>query len=234
MYTFDRLKRRLLEKANDARARAVTYVAFGDSVTQGCMEEGVVEYENVYHQVIKRGMERRYPSTVVNVINSGVSGDTIVASRPRWERDVLMYKPDLVTICFGHNDAHGRQEGLPAFVQSISEIVARIREETEAEILIMTPCMMMKRANSQIKEVHKPLIPSNMKLAEDGILELYVEAIRELAEELKIPLFDSYTMWEQMEQGLIDIHSRLSNGINHPTPEFHIAWGEALETRLFI
>lgn len=93
----------------------------------------------MYHQVLRRGVEERYPGTVINVINSGVSGDSIVPSRSRWERDLFMYKPDLVTICFGHNDAHNREEGLPAFVQSISELITRIRQETEAEVLLMTP-----------------------------------------------------------------------------------------------
>jgi len=95
---FGRFHDRLREKAGDARARAVTYVAMGDSVTQGCMQADVSEYENIYHQVLKRGIEQHYPGMVLNVINSGVGGDTSQESRSRWERDVLIYKPDLVTL----------------------------------------------------------------------------------------------------------------------------------------
>lgn len=98
MNEFQRLHERLQEKAADVRKRAVVYAALGDSVTQGCMQGGEFEYERLYHQVLKRAVERRYPGTVFNVINSGVAGDTARRSRKRWERDVLMYKPDLVTI----------------------------------------------------------------------------------------------------------------------------------------
>ncbi|MCU6708121.1 GDSL-type esterase/lipase family protein [Paenibacillus sp. J5C_2022] len=234
MHSFNRLRERLAERAGDVRARAVTYVAIGDSVTQGCMEAGVVEYKNVYHQVLRRAMERRYPETVVNVINSGVSGDAAEASRPRWERDVLMYKPDLVTICFGHNDAHGGREGIVPFVQALSDLLDRLAAETEAEVLLMTPCMMMTKDNERIAQVHKEMIPSFLKLAEEGTLKLYVEAVRELARKRDIPLLDMYGLWEQMLQEGTDIHEFLSNGINHPNPEFHKRWGTVLEQKLLV
>ena len=89
MKPFERLQERLQQKADNVTERAVTYVAMGDSVTQGCMQAGYVEYENVYHHVFKRGAQQRYPGTVFNVINSGVSGDSAAPSRTRWERDVL-------------------------------------------------------------------------------------------------------------------------------------------------
>ncbi|WP_221469036.1 SGNH/GDSL hydrolase family protein [Cohnella nanjingensis] len=224
---------RLREKAADARERAVVYVAMGDSVTQGCMQDGVVEYERVYHQVLKRAIERRYPGTVLNVVNSGVGGDTAEQSRSRWERDVLMYKPDLVTICFGHNDAHGRMAGVAPFVRALADSVGRVCAETEADLLLMTPCMMMKQDNDRVAEAHKPLVADFIKLAKDGILPLYVDAVRQFAAERDIPLLDPYAMWEQMERDGIDIHARLSNGINHPDPEFHAAWGKAMEDYMF-
>ncbi|MFC5403383.1 SGNH/GDSL hydrolase family protein [Cohnella soli] len=229
---FARFNERLRERAGDVRARAVTYVAMGDSVTQGCMAIGVSEYENIYHQVLKRGLERRYPETVINVINSGVNGDQAEGSRSRWERDVLMYKPDLVTICFGHNDAHGRQGGLQPFVQALDDLVARVRSETDAELLLMTPCMMTNRDNDAVAEAHKPLIPDFVSLAEDGILQLYANAVRELAAKLNVPLLDVYGMWEQMVREGVDIVALLSNGINHPNPSFHVQWGRALEEKL--
>lgn len=232
MNRFQRLHDRLREKADNVSARAVTYVAIGDSVTQGCMQAGVVEYERIYHQVLRRGVERHYSGTVFNVINSGVAGDTAQESRSRWDRDVLMYQPDLVTICFGHNDAHGRLDGLAPFAQGIADLIERIRTETEADILLMTPCMMMKRDNARVAEVHKPLVPAFVQLAKDGILPLYVDAVRRLAADQNIPLLDVYALWEQMERDGVDIESRLSNGINHPDPTFHVLWGAALEEKL--
>lgn len=225
---FDRLHRRLAEKAKDASARAVTYVAFGDSVTQGCMASGVIEYDQVYPIVLTRGLREQYPGTIVNAINSGVGGDTAVNSRARWERDLFRYQPDLVTLMFGHNDVHAGIAGLSAFIDTMDELVRRIRAETEAEVLVITPCMMMKRANPRIAAVHERLIPDFVRLAEQKVLEQYVEALRSWTKERDVLCFDAYRMWEDMERQGVDIHDHLSNGINHPTPAFHVRLGEAL------
>ncbi|MFD0712162.1 hypothetical protein [Paenibacillus sp. GCM10027626] len=59
---FERLRNRLKEKADHPRARAVTFVALGDSVTQGCMGYGVVEYESVYHHALKKEWSEDFPA----------------------------------------------------------------------------------------------------------------------------------------------------------------------------
>jgi len=232
MSLFNKFRERLQEKVKDANKRAVTYVAIGDSVTQGCMEVNVFEYTDIYHQVFRRAIEEQFPGTVINVINSGVGGDTVGASRPRWERDVLLYQPDLVTICFGHNDAHNGKEGVSDYVKGISELIDRIQAETEAEVMLITPCMMMKEANERIAEEHQKLIPAFIKLAEEGILELYVSALIKLAEERNLPCLNVYALWEQMEQEGQDIHALLSNGINHPVPAFHRRWGQFMADKV--
>lgn len=228
----ERLHRRLQEKVDDVCARPATYVAFGDSVTQGCMQAGVFEYGNVYHAVARRALEQRFYGTVVNVINSGVAGDNAAASRVRWDRDIFQYQPDLVTIMFGHNDAHAGEAGLDGFIGAIDELVGRLRGETEADIVLITPCMMMKRDNEQISAENKHHVPGFLRLAEAGSLERYVQRLRQYAEENAVLLVDAYAMWEAMEASGADIHACLSNGINHPDTAFHIELGQALGTAL--
>ncbi|MFD0710748.1 SGNH/GDSL hydrolase family protein [Paenibacillus sp. GCM10027626] len=232
MSQFPRFQQRLQEKAQDVFKRAVTYVAIGDSVTQGCMQHEVVEYTDIYHQVFRRAAEQRYQGTVLNVINSGVSGDTAEGSRSRWERDVLLYKPDLVTICFGHNDAHGGMDGIATYIQAIRDLVDQIQAETEAEVLLITPCMMMKRNNANIAEVHRPLTADFIRLAESGVLDRYVAALKQFAAERGLPCLDVYAEWEEMERKGEDIHALLSNGLNHPDQSFHRRWGALLEAKL--
>lgn len=233
MTILSNFQQKLQAKAADARERAVTYVALGDSVTQGCMQAGEFEYNDIYHQVVKRGIEKHYPGTVLNVVNSGVGGDTAEGSRSRWVRDVLMYKPDLVSICFGHNDAHGWLAGIVPFKQAITELVQKIREETEADILLIAPCMMTDRDNGLVADVNKPFIRDFIELAEQQILQRYVEAVREISRELNVPLFETYQLWEEMVREGEDIVTRLSNGINHPDKAFHIQWGNALLEMIF-
>lgn len=143
MSAFARFRQRLKEKADDVRARPVTYVAFGDSVTQGCMEYATIEHERVYHNLLKNRIVKRYPTTVLNVINSGVSGDTAVKSEPRWQRDLIAYHPDLVTIGFGVNDCHAGEAGLKIYLEKMDALVRTVKRDTEADLLLLTPNMMM-------------------------------------------------------------------------------------------
>jgi acyl-CoA thioesterase-1 len=233
MNKFRRLHDRLEEKASDVRARPVIYVAFGDSVTQGCMEYATIEPNNVFHHLLKKAIEKRYPSTVISVINSGVSGDTGHASRSRWERDIFMYQPDLITIGFGVNDAHEGKEGLANYIESMQELIHHIRSQTEANVLLLTPNMLMKKDNPNIHEKDRPVIPRFIQTAQSEYLPLYVEALRELARAEDVPFVDQYAMWDHMERQGIDIHTRLSNGINHPDRAFHQELADRIEIRLF-
>ncbi|MEF3305973.1 SGNH/GDSL hydrolase family protein [Paenibacillus sp. GYB003] len=233
MYDFKRFRDRLQEKADNPAARPAIYVAMGDSVTHGIMEDGVVEHERIYHQLLRKRVAKRFPNSILNVINSGVSGDTAVRSRERWAHDVICYKPDLVTIKFGLNDAHGGPAGVEPYIGAIRDLVRLVRSETEADLLLLTPSMMMKRDNPFISEGHRRHIPAFTKLYEDGHLLRYVEALRAYAAEDGLPLLDVYAMWEKMEAEGVDIHTRLSNGINHPDRPFHEELAEALEAVLF-
>lgn len=168
MGTFKRLIDRIEEKAQQPHARAVLYVAIGDSVTQGCMELGRNEHEQIYPQLLKQRIEQRFPATVFNVINSGVSGDSAHGSRKRWHRDVLMLQPDLVSIKFGLNDAHQGEQGLAPYRAAITELIQSIRSETEADILLMTPSMMMERDNDQIALEHRSLVENFIRIFEKG------------------------------------------------------------------
>ena len=225
---FEPLRRRLAEKASHPGAPSVTYVAFGDSVTQGVMQYQIHEYELLYHRICGRNLEQHFPGTVLNVINSGVSGDTALQSLERWERDVQRYRPDLLTIMFGHNDVHAGAEGLPAFIDAIDELIRRTKQGTEAEVVLITPCMMMKQDNERIAQAHREHIPQFVAIAEEQLLPLYVSALRKYAAERSIACLDAYGMWETMERQGIDIHTRLANGINHPDQLFHIELGNRL------
>ncbi|MDF2715412.1 MAG: hypothetical protein K0R28_2337 [Paenibacillus sp.] len=233
MGEFAVFRRRLQEKAEQASARPVIYVAMGDSVTQGCMEAGVIEHEQVYHQLLKRRIEQRYPTTILSVINAGVSGDSAFRSKARWHRDMIGFQPDLVTIGFGANDVHKGMDGLEPYMSAIHELVQRIRAETEADILLLTPGMMMKADNAKIADVHRHLVPKFLEVYQSGTLPAYVQALKNYAIAQKVPCLDVYAMWEQMESDGVDIHSHLVNGINHPDIGVHKQIADAIEARLF-
>lgn len=233
MNEFKRLHDRLQEKSADVTARPIIYVAFGDSVTQGCMEYGTIEHEQVYHNLLKRSVERRYPAAIFSVINSGVSGDTASGSRLRWQRDLLSYQPDLVTIGFGVNDAHDGEAGVKPYIESLRELIVLIRSQTEADVLLLTPSMMMKADNANIDHRDRIHVSRFIQTAQAGYLPIYVEALKNLAAQEQVACIDQYTRWVELERQGYDIHTRLANGINHPDRAFHQELAEMIEAKLF-
>lgn len=233
MSDFARFRRRLQEKADDVRARPVTYVAFGDSVTQGCMEHAAIEHERVYHHLLKQRIVRRNLLTVLNVINAGVSGDTAAKSEARWQRDLIAFQPDLVTIGFGVNDCHMGEAGLALFIEKMDELVRTVKRETEADLLLLTPNMMMLEDNPGVHEKERFVLPRFLETAEKGYLQMYVRALREYLDDNKLPYADTYALWEKWRLEGAAPHARLSNGINHPDREVHDRMAELIEARIF-
>lgn len=79
--------------------RAVAYVAFGDSITEGY---GVTRN---FVSILCEKITKAYPSLDLKPVNAGMSGDNSRDGLYRLERDVLECNPDLVTVNFGVNDA---------------------------------------------------------------------------------------------------------------------------------
>lgn len=209
------------------------YVAIGDSVTQGWMENEVLDQEQVYHEVFRRQVERRYPQAAFQVINAGLGGETLVQSRTRWESDLFRHEPDLVSIGYGLNDAHGGREGLPAYTKTLRDLIQQIRQRTRADIMLLTPGMMIKRDNPNVHPNHRTLLPDFYKVYEAGYLPLYREAVLQVAGEEKVACLDIYGLWEELEASGVDIHTRLANGINHPDREFHELIAHKMEEMVF-
>jgi acyl-CoA thioesterase I len=89
----------------------VKIVAIGSSSTKGLW---MLNPADTYPQVMKRELERLWPGTTIEVVNSGRVGDTIPGNLNRFERDVLAYRPDLVIWQLGTNDVAwgGNTDGL--------------------------------------------------------------------------------------------------------------------------
>lgn len=184
-------------------------VIIGDSITAGFFEEGNEEdslsfaqdLSQCYVDKFKYALHEEYGITSVNVINSGIAGDTIEGMNRRLDRDVLSYHPDLVIFngsmnwSINHGDEHGYETQLRALVE-------RVKQESTAELILMTPN----------KAVITDLDPGLAK-------RVYV--IRKIAKEYKVSLADVYGVWEKVVEDEAMLINMLSNGRNHPTPFAH-------------
>lgn len=84
------------------RGRVVTIVAIGSSSTAGA---GASDPAHTYPARLAEELRLRWPGLAVQVINSGVGGETADAMLARFERDVLPYSPQLVIWQTGSNSA---------------------------------------------------------------------------------------------------------------------------------
>lgn len=224
MASLARFRQRIREKAADASAPPVLIVALGDSVTQGCLEEGRMDAEAVYHNRLRQMLGQRHAWTTFSVINAGCNGESLAGGIRRLDRDVIRHQPDLVLVAYGLNDACGDGgEGAEAFRTALRELVRRLRAATEADLVLLTPNRMLTRDNEAVPARWKPVIDRFIMTQTTGILQRYAQAIREVAAEQDTGLADIYAAWTALEAEGADTTRLLANGINHPNAAMHEA-----------
>jgi lysophospholipase L1-like esterase len=223
-----RLQERIAAKAKDYTAAPVLIVALGDSVTQGWMELGQLDSEAVYHSRLRRMLERRHSATTFSVLNAGAGGECAPGGLKRLERDVLRHDPDLVLVAYGLNDASRGMAGLPAFTEALRAIIGRVRSESKAEVVLLTPNGMLAHLNPAVPNQYRALAPNLMRTQTEGVLAAYAQAIRDVGTELAVPVADVYAVWERHAAAGEDVTAWLANGLNHPTREKHAVAAEAV------
>ncbi len=168
----------------------VTIVAFGDSITAGyAVRRGFPTFW-------KEMLVQKYPGVRIEMINSGVSGDTTMDGLARLDWAVLSYEPDLVTINFGINDCVFGL-GLEEFEANLVEMIRRIRAGPASEILLLS---------SQPLET-----PPYDRLVLD-----YYQAIERVAKEMDVGFVDVYGAWMERVKTGTPLSSLIIPGLDHP------------------
>lgn len=217
-----RFHERVAEEARNRSARAVTIIALGDSVTQGVAEVDHLLHAEVYHARLKMMLEQQHPLTTFNMLNVGVDGDTALKGLARFDGDVADHQPDLVLITFRLNDAFaGGADGVDTFGHTLKTMINRVRSQTPAEMVLITPNMMLTRDNDAVPAPYREYMQPFLEIQTQGLLGRYAQQIRETACEQSIPLADVYHAWEALASRGVDTTAMLSNGLNHPDAEGH-------------
>jgi lysophospholipase L1-like esterase len=193
-----------------AGSRSVVYVALGDSVTAGWLEHGVLDSDAAYPSLFRRRLAGLFPHAMISIVNAGLGGESADGALARLERDCLRHEPQLVTVCLGLNDARRGPDGLAPFKQNLAEIVRRLRSDSEADVLLLTP---NTRGDS---------------LQDDGTLTEYIRAIRAVVREQEVGLADVHAVYQGWIRAGAAPADLLSNRVSHPTREGHIIFANAL------
>ena len=188
----DHEQRRFVSRArSDLEAGAnVTIVAYGDSITAGfAVRRGFPFFW-------KQMLQEKYPEARVEMINSGISGDTTLDGLSRLDWAVLSYEPDLVTINFGINDCV-LGLSLEELEMNLVEMVQRIRAGPGSEVLLLS---------SQPLET-----PPYDRLVLD-----YYQAIERVAREMDVGFVNVCGAWmRRVQQGTL-LSGLIIPGLDHP------------------
>ena len=177
--------RRDIESGADA-----TIVCFGDSITAGyAVRRGFPSF-------LLESLRQRFPDSKIEMINSGISGDTSQDGLGRLDWAVLSYEPDLVTINFGINDCV-LGLSLEEFEMNLVEMVRRIRAGPDSEILLLS---------SQ---------PLESPPYDQRVLDYY-QTVERVAKEMNVGFVDVYGAWMKRVRVGMPLDSLILPGLDHP------------------
>ncbi len=202
---------------------AITIVAFGDSVTHGAQAEGVIDFETVYHNRLKKMLAEVRTYTPINVINAGIGGITAMGSLDRMERDVFSHHPDLVILCFGLNDVN---RPLEDYLLALDTMFKACRER-EVDAIFMTPNMLNTYVADDCPVKHLAYAAQTAEHQNSGRFDHYIHEAKRVAEENGIPVCDVYAKWKELSK-TEDTTKLLANRINHPTAQMHALFAQSL------
>ncbi len=182
------------------RGQKVVIVTWGDSVTAG---GDASTPDLAYPSLFITRLRERFPKSEIVHHNAGIGGSNTMGRLPNIEKEVLSFKPDLVTIEFV-NDMGFSEEVLRNNYTSAFEQIRAVG----AEPLLITPHFVM---------------PSWMDLPHPRGKETRkaITILRDLCVEQKVGVADTSQRWEHLDQEGIPYITLLVNGINHPDDRGH-------------
>ncbi len=223
-----KIKEKLAGKYQETGACTLAFL--GDSVTHGAFESdpekmhAVFDFDSVYHSVLRKKLNERYPSMPINIINAGIGGDTAAAAVKRMERDVLAHRPDFAVVCFGLNDVGGEYKD---YIQGLTQIFTKLLENN-IECVFMTPHMLNTYVADNTPERLREYAAATAGYQNSGKVDEYINGAVRTLSEMGIRICDCYKIWKQAAQNGQDTTAWLCNGINHPSREMHKLFAEEL------
>ena len=180
--------------------RTVNIVCHGHSVPSGYFKTPVIETFNAYPHLLHKELTKRFPYAVINVIVTGIGGETSEGGAARFEQDVLCHKPDVITIDYGLNDLSiGLEKAKTAWTAMIESATAK-----GIKVILLTP------TGDKRADIDDPNDPLNQ----------HAEQIRQLAREHDVALVDSYQAFKDYIKNQGPLEDLMSQ-VNHPNRKGH-------------
>lgn len=180
--------------------RTVNIVCHGHSVPAGYFRTPAVHTFDAYPYLLHRGLARRFPHAVINVIVTGIGGENSEQGAKRFRRDVLNLRPDVVTIDYGLNDrAIGLARSQRAWRRMIEMALAR-----HVWVILLTPTPDL---TARLNDPNDPL-------------NQHARQIRRLAAQYHTGLVDSLALFEAKVRSGTPLKDLMAQS-NHPNRRGH-------------
>lgn len=123
----------------------------------------------------------KYPDLKARTINVGRNANVITRALEQLDKEVLVFKPTRVVLCFGLEDGGRRafeQSAADAFIKKMTELIDRV-QGAGAKVMLVTP---------PTPEDHKNAATAKIKYSE--VMRQYSDAIKKLGEDKKLEVID--------------------------------------------
>lgn len=125
-----------------------TILFFGDSITDAGRDRGnLASLGSGYVSQIQARLGLTYATPDLTVLNLGISGNRVDDLVGRLDSDVIAHNPGTVTFLIGINDVwrqfdSGLVSDLSGFQSNYAQMLTRLRDETDADIVLMEPFLL--------------------------------------------------------------------------------------------
>jgi len=176
-------------KAND------TIVFIGDSITAADRHRQAYRPLGFgYVHFAGNLLLARNPALNLRIVNTGISGDTVIDLKDRWQRDCIAHRPNVLSVLVGINDVWRRamepdmaeRAASPAdFEITYEQLLAQAREQCRCQLVLMEPFLFCQDRGNEVFRTLMPYLEAVQTLAKKHdavIVPLQREIDRQIAE----------------------------------------------------
>ncbi|MDQ0089506.1 lysophospholipase L1-like esterase [Paenibacillus anaericanus] len=108
----------------------------GDSITDSGRKEDPEGIGNGYVRIVGDYLAISLPEVSLQVENRGISGETILDLKARWQEDVIALNPDWLSVSIGIND-EWKEISLKQYRDTYRELLTETKSKTGASLILM-------------------------------------------------------------------------------------------------
>lgn len=166
-----------------------TILFIGDSITDCGRRGSEAPLGNGYVRLFSELVTVRFPERMIYYINKGIGGNRVTDLKERWQDDVLVHKPDWLSVKIGINDLHsylGQPDSgvSPKIFEETYDFI--LREAPTSNIILIDPFYISRDRSGQTfrsKVMH--LIPQ------------YIDVVHKMSEKYKTKLIRTHDIFQK-------------------------------------